>query len=149
MATDRIIVHSSIAPAFTEAMKGALTAMAKESALPPTLVSASSKARVQRALDDALASGATLIHGSTDTSDTVSQENGTGIHMAPVIVGHPKEDMGIWQDELFAPLAAVMTVDSDDEAVTLANKTGYGLSASIFTEDLRKAFALAKRIESG
>ena len=57
--------------------------------------------------------------------------------------------MTLWQDELFAPLAALVTVENDDDAVAIANKTGYGLSASIFTEDLRKGFALAKRIESG
>lgn len=142
-------MHNSIAPAFTAAMKDALTAIGQEAALPPTLVSAASKARVQKVISDALSSGAELIHGSVDTNGQDPQENGTPIHMAPVIIGKPTEDMSIWQDELFAPLAAIMAVDSDDEAVTLTNKTGYGLSAAVFTEDLRKGFALAKRIESG
>ncbi len=142
-------MHSSIAPAFVAAMKGALTAIGKEAALPPTLVSAASKARVQKVIADALSSGAELIHGAVDSSEQGPQENGSAIHMAPVIVGKPTEDMSLWQDELFAALAAVMTVDSDDEAVAMANKTGYGLSASVFTEDLRKGFALAKKIESG
>lgn len=57
--------------------------------------------------------------------------------------------MDMWNDESFAPLAACLTVGIDDEAVALANQGGYGLSAAIFTEDLRKGFALAKRIESG
>lgn len=69
--------------------------------------------------------------------------------MAPVVLGGAKESMKLWQDENFASLAACMIVDSDDEAVSVANKGGYGLSAAIFTEDLRKGFKLAKRVESG
>lgn len=150
MATDRIIVNKAIAPDFIGAMKGALTAIAKESDLPPTLVSAASKARVQKVIADALSSGAELIHGEVESNEqTPQQQNGCPVYMGPVILGKPKEDTSLWKDELFAPLAAVMTVDNNDEAVAEANNTGYGLSASIFTEDLRKGFALAKRIESG
>jgi acyl-CoA reductase-like NAD-dependent aldehyde dehydrogenase len=130
-------------------MKSALTAMAKDSPTPPTLVSAASKARVQKVVAEALSAGAEIIHGSVESKDETHQESGTGVHIAPVILGKPNEDMTLWQDELFAPLAALVTVESDDEAVSIANKTGYGLSASVFTEDLRKGFALAKRIESG
>jgi acyl-CoA reductase-like NAD-dependent aldehyde dehydrogenase len=44
---------------------------------------------------------------------------------------------------------SLFTVDSDDDAIRLANDTEYGLSASIFTEDLRRAFRIAKKIQSG
>lgn len=57
--------------------------------------------------------------------------------------------MAVWQDEMFAPVAACMTFENEDEAVSLANKGGYGLSAAVFTEDLRKGFAIAKKLESG
>jgi acyl-CoA reductase-like NAD-dependent aldehyde dehydrogenase len=69
--------------------------------------------------------------------------------MGPVILGGAKEGMRVWQEELFASLAACMTVNNDDEAVTVANRGGYGLSAAIFTEDLRKGLSLAKKLESG
>lgn len=57
--------------------------------------------------------------------------------------------MPIWQEEAFAPLAACIIVNSDEEAVDMANRGGYGLSAAVFTEDLRKGLKIAKRLESG
>lgn len=146
MATDRIIVHSAIAPTFIAALKNALALSSDTSNPPPTLVSAKSKARVQGIISGALSSGAHLIHGSIDLNATGEDSS---IRMAPVILGGAKEDMAIWQDEAFASLAACMIVDDDDEAVTIANRGGYGLSAAIFTEDLRKGLSLARKLESG
>ena len=57
--------------------------------------------------------------------------------------------MLVWQDESFASLASCMIVNDDEEAVRIANKGGYGLSAAVFTEDLRKGLSLARKIESG
>ncbi|KAK2592778.1 hypothetical protein QQS21_009521 [Conoideocrella luteorostrata] len=143
MATDRIILHSSIAPAFINALKAALGA--DSDAPTPRLVTAASKARVQAIIDSALSDGAHLIHGSLDKND----KSLDGVQMVPLILGGAKEDMKLWQEEVFAPLAAVMVVDDDEEAVTLANSGGYGLSAAIFSEDLRKGLKLAKKLESG
>jgi acyl-CoA reductase-like NAD-dependent aldehyde dehydrogenase len=66
-----------------------------------------------------------------------------------MITGDVKEDMELWQQEIFGPVAAYIIVKSDEEAVEIANKTEYGLSAAVFTRDLRKAFAIAKQLESG
>ncbi|KAH8169465.1 aldehyde dehydrogenase family protein [Sarocladium implicatum] len=150
MATDRIILHSSIAPAFITAFKAALTASAASSPHPPTLVSAASKQRVEKLVSEALSSGAHVIHGPPATNgDHVNGTESKGVHFVPTVLGGTNESMRIWQDESFASLAACIVVDSDDEAVAVANRGGYGLSAAIFTEDLRKGFKLAKRIESG
>lgn len=69
--------------------------------------------------------------------------------MAPAVLGGVKEDMALWQEESFASVAACMPFDSEDEAIRLANGSGYGLSASVFTEDLRRGLAMARRIQSG
>ena len=150
MSTDRIILHSAIAPAFIDSVKKALIAGSDTSSPPPTLVSAASKARVQAMISGALSSGAHLIHGSVDnTNGSLNQGDDSGVFMAPVVLGGAKEDMPMWQDEAFASLAACMVVDDDEEAVKIANRGGYGLSASVFTENLRKGFSLAKKLESG
>lgn len=146
MSTDRIIVHSAIAPVFMSALKSALDASSSQSSEPPTLVSTASKNRVQGMITDALASGAHLIHGSVDSSPSTSA---TSIRMAPIFISDVDEKSALWQDEAFASLAAIKIVDSDADAVRIANQGGYGLSAAIFTEDLRKGFKLAKQIESG
>lgn len=145
MATDRILVHSSIAPAFIDALKSALAAGADASALPPTLVNTASKTRVETLISSAVAAGAHFISGSVDAKLPVD----SGVRMAPAVLGGVKEEMAVWQEEAFASVAACMVFETEDEAIRLANGSGYGLSASVFTEDLRKGLAMAKRIQSG
>ncbi|CDM33057.1 hypothetical protein DTO013E5_5748 [Penicillium roqueforti] len=144
MATDRILVHTSILPAFTEALQKALAAGAAASALPPTLVNTASKTRVEALIASAVSAGAHFISGSADSVPTDS-----GVRMAPAVLGGVTEDMALWQEESFASVAACMPFDSEDEAIRLANGSGYGLSASVFTEDLRRGLAMARRIQSG
>ncbi|KAJ9486369.1 hypothetical protein VN97_g6959 [Penicillium thymicola] len=144
MATDRILVHTSILPSFTDALQKALAAGAAASALPPTLVNTASKTRVEALIANAVSAGAHFISGSADSVPTDS-----GVRMAPAVLGGVKEDMALWQEESFASVAACMPFDSEDEAIRLANGSGYGLSASIFTEDLRRGLAMARRIQSG
>ncbi|CAI7590711.1 unnamed protein product [Penicillium glandicola] len=144
MATDRILVHTSILSAFTEALQKALAAGAAASDLPPTLVNTASKTRVEALIASAVAGGAHFISGSADSGPT-----GSGVRMAPAVLGGVKEDMALWQEESFASVAACMPFDSEDEAIRLANGSGYGLSASVFTEDLRRGLAMARRIQSG
>ncbi|KAJ5630395.1 uncharacterized protein N7484_010495 [Penicillium longicatenatum] len=145
MATDRILVHSSIAPAFIKALKTALDAGAGADSLPPTLVNTASKTRVEALISSAVAAGAHFISGSAEPK----VPSDCGVRMAPSILGGIKEDMPLWQEESFASVAACMVFESEDDAIRLANGSGYGLSASVFTEDLRKGLAMAKRIQSG
>lgn len=145
MATDRILVHSSIATQFTNALKTALAAGASASSLPPTLVNVASKVRVQTLISSALASGAHFISGPKESPLPAD----VGVRMAPIILGGVTEDMPLWQEEAFASVAAFMEFETEEEAVRLANGSGYGLSASVFTEDLRKGLAMAKRLQSG
>lgn len=146
MSTDRILIHASIAEKFVAALKAALSG-SDTSASPSTLVTSASKVRVEKVVAAAISSGAHFIHGEEQSSEGMQKVN--GVRVAPVILGGVTEDMDIWQNEAFAPLAACMVVKDDDEAIRVANKGGYGLSASIFTEDLRKGLALAKGLESG
>jgi acyl-CoA reductase-like NAD-dependent aldehyde dehydrogenase len=145
MATDRILVHSSIATQFITALKTALAAGASTSSLPPTLVNTASKTRVQALISNALDAGAHFISGTAD----VPLSADAGVRMAPAILGGVTEDMALWQEEAFASVAAFMEFESEEEAVRMANSSGYGLSASVFTEDLRRGLAMAKKIQSG
>ncbi|KAJ6009990.1 hypothetical protein N7499_004611 [Penicillium canescens] len=146
MATDRILVHTSILTAFTDALQKALAAGAATSTQPPTLVNTASKTRVEALISSAVAAGAHFISGSATPIPTTSD---SGVRMAPAVLGGVKEDMALWQEESFASVAACMPFESEDEAIRLANGSGYGLSASVFTEDLRRGLAMAKRIQSG
>ncbi len=72
-----------------------------------------------------------------------------GFFFAPAVVLHPKETMKVLQEEVFGPIAPIIVVDSEDEAIRIANATEYGLGASIWSRDLARAERLAGRIEAG
>jgi acyl-CoA reductase-like NAD-dependent aldehyde dehydrogenase len=72
-----------------------------------------------------------------------------GFFFAPAVVLHPKEDMKVLKEEVFGPIAPIIVVESEDEAVRIANTTEYGLGASIWSKNLTRAERLAGSIEAG
>jgi acyl-CoA reductase-like NAD-dependent aldehyde dehydrogenase len=139
MATDLIILHTTIAAEFLSTLKTALSGPASI----PTLVSAHSKERAQNLVKNALSNGGKLFSGA-------EPENGPkGASFVPAILQDVGENAEFWKEESFAPIAGYVIVESEEEAIAIANKTEYGLSAAVFTEDLRRGFAVAKKIHSG
>ena len=69
--------------------------------------------------------------------------------MMPVVVVGTKKEMDLYYTESFGPTVSVMPVNSEEEALELANDTEYGLSSAVFTKDLGRALRIAKGIESG
>jgi succinate-semialdehyde dehydrogenase / glutarate-semialdehyde dehydrogenase len=72
-----------------------------------------------------------------------------GFFFSPAVILHPKENMKVLQEEVFGPIAPIIVVDSEDEAIRVANATEYGLGASIWSRDLARAERLAGRIQAG
>jgi succinate-semialdehyde dehydrogenase/glutarate-semialdehyde dehydrogenase len=72
-----------------------------------------------------------------------------GFFFAPCTITQVKATMKIMSDEVFGPIAPIVTVKDEDEAVAVANDTEYGLGASIWSRDLLRAERLASRIEAG
>jgi acyl-CoA reductase-like NAD-dependent aldehyde dehydrogenase len=92
---------------------------------------------------DALAKGAHLRHGGV-----VERRNG-GLYWPPTVLTGMTHDMLMMQEETFGPFLPIMAVQSDDEAVRLANDSKYGLGASIWTENTAVGEAMARRIRAG
>ena len=69
--------------------------------------------------------------------------------MKPVVLSDVSEKMDIYYTESFGPTVSVFTVESDEEAIKIANDTDYGLASAVFTEDLRRGLKIAKAIETG
>jgi acyl-CoA reductase-like NAD-dependent aldehyde dehydrogenase len=67
----------------------------------------------------------------------------------PTIVDGVTSDMRIAQEETFGPVAPIMTFEDDDEALRIANETQYGLTAAVFTNDLRAAWRYAEELRHG
>lgn len=143
MGTDRIVVHSSVAPKLLEIMKQRLTEAAKSSDPLPNVVSSASKARLAKLTSEATSQGAQIITGSATQTDV------PGAGFVPTILGNVNKDSELYHEEAFGPLVSVSSFETDDEAVNFANSTQYGLNAAVFTKDLRRGFAIAKRLEVG
>ncbi|HEX3803103.1 MAG TPA: aldehyde dehydrogenase family protein [Solirubrobacteraceae bacterium] len=110
------------------------------------LISAKQLARVESMVDDARAAGATVVTGGEAAND--SHLSGGCFYKATLIDG-ASPDMTIAREEVFGPVMVVLTFDDDDQAVTIANGTGYGLVSSVWTHDLSRAHRFARRIRSG
>lgn len=143
MGTDRVVAHSSIAPKLLEIIKEQLAGAAKASETLPNVVSNASKTRLAQLVSEALAQGAQLITGTRE------QSKGPSASFVPTVLGDVKSSSELYHEEAFGPLVSVSTFESEDEAIHLANSTPYGLHAAVFTKDLRRGFAVAKRLEAG
>ena len=75
--------------------------------------------------------------------------DGPGFWHPPTVVESRSPQERVWREEVFGPVVALMPFDDEDEAVALANDTEYGLSGSIFTEDLGRALRVARGVEAG
>ena len=72
-----------------------------------------------------------------------------GFFVEPTVFGNVANSYTIAREEIFGPVLAVIPADSDEQAVDIANDTIYGLNASVFTNDVERAYAVARRIRSG
>ncbi|WP_091808932.1 MULTISPECIES: aldehyde dehydrogenase [Paraburkholderia] len=144
MSTERVIAHRSIADALVEkltekARKLVATAPTDDGAVLGALVNAQAAQRVAALVEDARRHGATVLAGGAID----------GAIMQPTIVDGVRPEMKLYAEESFAPVVTVQRVDSDDEAVQVANDSEFGLSAAVFSRDIARALGLARRIESG
>ncbi|BFG73461.1 aldehyde dehydrogenase family protein [Paraburkholderia terrae] len=144
MSTERVIAHRSIAASLVDklaekARKLVAAAPAAPGAVLGAMVSAQAAQRATALVQDARDLGATIrAGGPTD-----------GAIMQPTIVDGVTAEMKLYAEESFAPVVTVLRVDSDDEAVRVANDSEFGLSAAVFSRDIARAMQVARRIESG
>lgn len=143
MSTERILVHSSISEQFGEALRNATTNIYSPAAPASILISRASVMKNQILVNQALSQGASLLMGDIN----VAEEPDT--RMRPIILENVTSKMAIYYEESFGPTVSLLTFDTEEEAIHIANDTEYGLSASVFTADLATGFRVAKQIESG
>lgn len=150
MSTERILVHKAVRAAFEAKLAGAIDHIfggggggggpAKDALV---LINAVGVAKNKKLVEDALAKGASLLYG-----DPSAQES-TPTRMRPVVVSNVTADMDIYKTESFGPTVALYEIESEEEALRIANDTEYGLSSAVFTEDLRRGLRFASEIETG
>jgi acyl-CoA reductase-like NAD-dependent aldehyde dehydrogenase len=99
---------------------------------------------VSELVDDAIASGAKRLCGGPHEIPGFS-----GHFIAPTVLTDVTHDMRIMREEIFGPVLPIVTVDSEQQAIELANDSEFGLGASVWTLDRDKGERIARQIESG
>jgi acyl-CoA reductase-like NAD-dependent aldehyde dehydrogenase len=97
----------------------------------------------EKHIADAVKKGAEVVAGGS------RRKGGPGQFFEPTVLAGCTPEMTVMNDEIFGPVVPIQKVDSDDEAVTLANRSRLGLNAYVFTTDRAKGRKLAERIEAG
>jgi succinate-semialdehyde dehydrogenase/glutarate-semialdehyde dehydrogenase len=99
---------------------------------------------VRELVDDAIASGAVLLCGGP-MPDAPDERD----YYTPTVLTGVTHDMRIMREEIFGPVLPIVVVDSEDEAVAMANDSEFGLGASVWTSDRSKGERIARQLESG
>jgi succinate-semialdehyde dehydrogenase/glutarate-semialdehyde dehydrogenase len=125
---------------FTAAMEAQVVGdpLADDTTIGP-LSSLRAAERLQAQVDEAVAQGATLVTGGTRH----------GAYYTPTVLTDVTPAMNVYREELFGPASVVYRVAGEDEAVTLANDTSYGLGSYVYTTDPEQADRIADKIEAG
>ncbi len=106
------------------------------------LVNSSGLEKLNSQVKDSIKEGAEIITGG-------EQMDGKGYFYKPTVIKNVTTKMTLAQEEVFGPVAPIILADDDEEAITIANDTEYGLGASVWTQDLDKADKFSKMIQSG
>ena len=144
MATERVIVHTSIVDAFTTTLKKCTQLHYSEKS--PILVNARGANKTKWLVKSALGRGARVILGHPEES-LEPDLSSTG--MRPIILTDVKKGSELHEYESFGPSVVIYTFDTEEEALAIANDTEYGLSGSVFTRDLAAGLRIARGYETG
>ncbi len=146
-AANRFHVHASIADAFTEKLAARMGALkvgrgVEDGVQVGPLIDEDQRGKVAALVDDALGRGATALVGG-------SRLDGPGHFYAPTVLAGVPGDAQLLAEEIFGPVAPVVTFTDEDEAIAAANNTEYGLVAYVYTQSLDRAIRVSEQLETG
>ena len=144
---ERIYVHESLFDAFVEKAVTTVNGYKLGNPLDPdTTLGPMAHKRfadtVRAQIDDAVEQGATA------HIPTFTQDDG-GAYLSPQILTNVTHDMRVMREESFGPVVGIMPVKDDAQAIALMNDSDFGLTASVWTRDAKRAEAIANQIETG
>jgi 2-formylbenzoate dehydrogenase len=150
-STSRLLVHDALHDEVVERVLAEIPGIRIGSPLDPAtemgpMISEAHRERVLGAIRDARAEGARVAAGGGPPE---APGLGAGSYVAPTVLVDVTPDMRVAGEEVFGPVLSVIRVRDDEEALRIANATPYGLTAAVWTRDLRRAHTLAHRLEAG
>jgi aldehyde dehydrogenase (NAD+) len=150
-AASRVVVHDKVYDQFVEKLAGRAKTLKVGNGLDAGVqmgpsVSASQLETVKSYVKIGKDEGAKLVAGGNALTDG---DYAKGFFHEPTVFADVKRDMRIAQEEIFGPVTAVIRCDSFEEAISIGNGVRYGLSASIYTRDVNRAFAAMRDMETG
>jgi succinate-semialdehyde dehydrogenase/glutarate-semialdehyde dehydrogenase len=145
-AANRVYVQRAVAKEFTEKFTAAMSSFVMGRGRDAGIqlgasVSIKERNKIAELVDQSVASGGRVVTGG-------ALPDGPGAFY-PATVIEVASDNPILRHEVFGPIAPVVTFDTDEEAMAMANDTEYGLISYIYSEDLKRALRAAEAIESG
>ena len=146
-AANRFFVHDSVAEEFTKRFAERMAQLsvghgAEDGTDVGPLIDGGERDKVAALLDEALERGADVLCGGASVE-------GAGYFYAPTVLANVPAGARVLTEEIFGPVAPVQTFRTEDEAVTAANDTEYGLVGYVFTQDLDRALRVGERLETG
>ncbi|POZ61132.1 aldehyde dehydrogenase [Chromobacterium alticapitis] len=147
-AGSRVLVHKDIKARFLEAFKEAAAGYYPGDPLDPAtsmgaIVDDIQYRKVLGYIDKGLSEGAGLIVGGK------AAHVDKGLFIEPTAFDCPSDQLTICREEIFGPVLSVITFESLDEAIRIANDTEYGLAAAVWTADLSTAHKVSRRLRAG
>ncbi len=147
----RVFVHDRILPAFLDKLVTRTKKMVIGDPMNPkthvgSLINEKHMNRVLDYIKIGQEEGATLIYGG---QRVIVPGCEAGFFVEPTIFTNVRDDMRIAQDEIFGPVLSVLSFHSEDEVITRANATPFGLAAGVFTQDLTRGHRVISQLEAG
>jgi succinate-semialdehyde dehydrogenase/glutarate-semialdehyde dehydrogenase len=146
-AANRILVHESIAEEFSTKLAAKMAALkvargVEDGANIGPMIDEKSRTNIHALVEDAVSKGATVLTGGAVPA-------GEGYFYPPTVMTNVSADALIMKNEVFGPVAPIVTFKNEAEAIALANDTEFGLVAYAFTKDLNRGLRLAESLEVG
>ncbi|MFQ4144994.1 aldehyde dehydrogenase family protein [Chlorogloeopsis sp. ULAP02] len=150
-ATSRLILHRDIKEKFTTMLKERASKIRLGAGTDPNtevgpIINERQLQRVNKYLDIAREEGATVLIGGEIARKGELQH---GYFFEPTILDNVTPQMRVAREEIFGPVVALIEISNFEEAIAILNDSNYGLSSSIYTRDINRAFAAMRDIEAG
>jgi succinate-semialdehyde dehydrogenase/glutarate-semialdehyde dehydrogenase len=146
-AANRFHVAGRVADEFSEKLAAKLGSMkvgrgVEEDVKVGPLIDATQRGKVAELVQDATSKGAEVLVGGRE-------REGAGYFFEPTVLGGVSSDARLLKEEIFGPVAPVVGFDDEDAAIAAANDTEYGLVAYVYTSDIKRAFRVVEKLQTG